>query len=446
MKEFYFDKQTLNDLEIFKDHRDPAPCIFRLFNHALTPGGSLKLREIMMEPSSDPQFLRKRTVLFSYLCEHEIKLELRSHQLEAIIRYLELNVVFLKTNFLDRWNKTVTEWYNPTNEYYLIESGLRQIFMVLEEIHKQIDFDDEGLNPLLKEETKQIRSLYPILKKSLPRKVTRARLTSKMDKLCRKKYRDALLEMIEEVHRLDAYISVAKASAAHGLELPIYEDKEIPGFSFQQLRHPLLSYAKPYDFKLGDEMNMCLLTGPNMAGKSTFLKAVGIAIYLAHLGFPIPAQSAEIAVFRGMSTTINLPDNLGLGHSHYFAEVNRVSEVTDLLKEHQSMFIIFDELFRGTNVKDAQEASTAIIDAFARLKRSTFLVSTHIIEVAEKLLNRPSIQFRYLELQWKDGKPQYKYRLKEGVSTERLGMYILQQEGILDKLNEIGRDSFVQGS
>lgn len=437
MEDFHFDQQTLRDLELFKDRRDPSPSIFSLFNHALTPGGSTRLEEIMREPSADLQQLTKRTELFAYLIEHKLKLELRSHQVEAVQRYLELNVALLKSNFLDRWNKIVTEWYNPTNEYYLIETGLRQLFSVLEEIHKQFDFEDDNLPALLKEETRQIRALYPVLRLALPKKLTQAQLTSKVDKLCRKKYREELREMMHEIHGLDAYIGIAKAARIHKLTLPEFQQLENPGFSFQALRHPLLPEAKPYDFKLGDDFNMCFLTGPNMAGKSTFLKAMGISIYLAHLGFPVPAQSVQLTVFRGMSTTINLSDNLGLRHSHYFAEVNRVREVTDLLKSHQPLFVVFDELFRGTNLKDAREASTTIIGAFSRLKQSAFLVSTHIVEVAEDLEDSPSILFNYLDLEWEDGQPQYSYQMKAGVSRERLGMYILEEAGVLDNLQQL---------
>lgn len=437
MEDFHFDQQTLRDLELFKDRRDPSPSIFSLFNHSLTPGGRARLEEIMMEPSADLQQLTKRTELFAYLIEHKLKLELRSHQVEAVQRYLELNVALLKSNFLDRWNKTVTEWYNPTNEYYLIDTGLRQLFSVLEEIHRQFDFEDEGLPTLLKEETKQIRKLYPVLKSALPKKLTQARLTSKMDKLCRKTYREELREMIREIHGLDAYIGIAKAAKIHKLSLPEYQQLENPGCSFQALRHPLLPDARTYDFMLGDDGNMCFLTGPNMAGKSTFLKAMGISIYLAHLGFPVPAQSVQLTVFRGMSTNINLSDNLGLGHSHYFAEVNRVREVTDLLKSHQPLFVVFDELFRGTNVKDAREASTTIIGAFSRLRQSAFLVSTHIVEVAEDLEDCSSILFNYFDLEWEDGQPKYSYQMKAGVSRERLGMYILEEAGVLDNLQQL---------
>ena len=238
MKEFHFDKQTLRDLELFKDPRDRSPSVFSLFNLALTPGGSTQLMEMMMAPTSDIDLLRKRTELLAYLIRKNVTLELRSHQVEAVDRYLELNVAILKSNLLDRWYKTVSEWQNPTNEYYLIDTGIRQLLNVLEEVHKQLDFSDEKLPDLLKKETKTIRELYPLIKKSLPKKRSRSRLTGKMDKFCRKTHKLELLLLTREVHRLDAYIGIAKAASKHDFTLPQYLEGTVPEVSFKKTEAP----------------------------------------------------------------------------------------------------------------------------------------------------------------------------------------------------------------
>jgi len=95
---------------------------------------------------------------------------------------------------------------------------------------------------------------------------------------------------------------------------------------------------------------------------------------------------------------------------------------------------VFDELFRGTNVKDAYDASLAVISAFSRLQKGTFAISTHIIEIAEKLNDNQSIFFRFFEANLVDDKPQYNYKLKEGVTNERIGMYILKKEKVLETI------------
>ena len=109
-----------------------------------------------------------------------------------------------------------------------------------------------------------------------------------------------------------------------------------------------------------------------MAGKSTFLKSVSLTVYLAHIGFPVPAKSCEISIFNGLFTTINLSDDIQQGYSHYYSEVKRIKDMALNLNSHKKLFIIFDELFRGTNVKDAYEASLLITKVFFEIKELTF--------------------------------------------------------------------------
>ena len=96
------------------------------------------------------------------------------------------------------------------------------------------------------------------------------------------------------------------------------------------------------------------------------------------------------------------------------------------LESSQPMFVIFDELFRGTNLKDAFEGSTEIIKAFARISNSTFYVSTHIIEVADELKSIENVCFKYFDATLKNGQPFYDYKLKDGISSERMGMHIIK--------------------
>jgi len=169
-----------------------------------------------------------------------------------------------------------------------------------------------------------------------------------------------------------------------------------------------------------------------MAGKSTFLKAVGISIYLSQLGFPVPANYMETSVFDGLITTINIDDNIDKGHSHFYSEVLRVKHVAKKISESKNVFVIFDELFRGTNVKDAYDASLAIISAFAKVRKCFFMVSTHIVEVANDLQSIDTIDFRYMETVFDNGNPTYSYKFKEGITEERLGMWIVKNEGIVE--------------
>ncbi|WP_410519571.1 MutS-related protein, partial [Butyricimonas virosa] len=113
----------------------------------------------------------------------------------------------------------------------------------------------------------------------------------------------------------------------------------------------------------------------------TLMKSFGIAVYLAHMGFPVAATSMQFRIQDGMYTSINVPDNINLGYSHFYAEVLRVKKVAIEVSRDKRLIVIFDELFKGTNVKDAFDATLAVTEAIAERKNCAFMVSTHIIEV-----------------------------------------------------------------
>ena len=178
-----------------------------------------------------------------------------------------------------------------------------------------------------------------------------------------------------------------------------------------------------------------------MSGKSTFLKAFGVAVYLAHLGFPVAAASMRTGVFNGLFSTINIADNLNKGYSHFYNEVLRVKGVAEEINRTGNLVVIFDELFRGTNVKDAFDASLAIISAFAKARGSVFLVSTHIMEVADHLRKFENIHFGYFHTTIDGKTPIYSYRLRDGVTEERLGMLIIENEQIVEIINAVSSTS-----
>jgi len=171
-----------------------------------------------------------------------------------------------------------------------------------------------------------------------------------------------------------------------------------------------------------------------MSGKSTLMKAVGIAVYLAHLGFPVPATRMDTCILDGLMTTINLADNVNDGYSHFYSEVKRVKLVAEQINQSDRLLVIFDELFRGTNVKDAYDGSLRIIQALSRLNNGFFMVSTHIVEVAQALAAHAKISFNYLRINMHGERPVFDYQLRSGITDDRIGLWILQNEGVFELL------------
>jgi hypothetical protein len=256
------------------------------------------------------------------------------------------------------------------------------------------------------------------------------------DLLFRVRERNKIEMLLTYIYRLDVYLSVAKVAVDRNFIFPKALDKGSAALTFQGVYHPEVSNPVSNNVTLGTARNVIFLTGANMAGKSTFLRALSTAVYVAHMGFPVAARSMEFSVMDGVYTTINLPDNLGIGASHFYAEVLRVKKIASELHAGKCIFVVFDELFRGTNVKDAHEATVEISLAFARKKKSLFIISSHIVEAGEQLQKEPAIEFQYLPTRMNGHVPEYTYTLETGITADRHGMIIIQNEGILDILRK----------
>lgn len=259
------------------------------------------------------------------------------------------------------------------------------------------------------------------------------------DRVFRFEERDSFYKMLHYVYLMDVYIAVARVAKERGFAFASVCPGERNVLKIKGAFHPFLKKPKGNTLEVDENSNVIFLTGANMAGKSTFMKTFSIAIFLAHVGFPVPAEAMEFSVRNGMFTTINLPDNLSMGYSHFYAEVLRLKKVVMQLQQTKKLVIVFDELFRGTNVKDAYDATLAVTEAFAGVPDCLFLISTHIIEVGVVLKERcKNIRFVYLPTKMEGGKPVYTYQLTEGITNDRHGMIIINNEKIIDIINGEG--------
>ncbi len=204
----------------------------------------------------------------------------------------------------------------------------------------------------------------------------------------------------------------------------------------KNLAHPCVENAIGNDLKMDGVSNVLFLTGANMAGKSTLMKAIGINLYLAHMGFPVAATAMEFSVREGLYSSINVADNIGMGYSHFYAEVVRVKQASVAAASGKQLLLMFDELFKGTNVKDAYDGTLAVTEAFAEYRNCLFIVSTHIIEVGAALQGKDNIQFVYMPTIMDGVHPRYPYKLEKGITEDRQGMLIIKNEGILELLND----------
>jgi DNA mismatch repair ATPase MutS len=171
-----------------------------------------------------------------------------------------------------------------------------------------------------------------------------------------------------------------------------------------------------------------------MAGKSTFLKAAAVAVLLAHAGAGIPAASMEFVPVSTLFSSVKVEDDLSGGESFYLAEVRRVGALASALASTGSAFAVVDEPFRGTNVHDAAEATLAIVTRLAAHPAALVLVASHVAEVVPAIATDPRIMLLCFTADVTGDRPRFDYRLRAGVCDQRLGMTLLRQEGVLERL------------
>jgi DNA mismatch repair ATPase MutS len=172
-----------------------------------------------------------------------------------------------------------------------------------------------------------------------------------------------------------------------------------------------------------------------MAGKSTFLKALGAAMLLAHAGCGVPAAAMTFAPAATIFASFAVQDDLQAGESFYLAEVRRVRALAQALGDGASAFAVLDEPFRGTNVHDAIEATLAVVTRLTAHPAAVVLVASHLAAVAPALEDDARVRLLRFAAEVVDGTPRFDFRLANGVSTQRLGMTLLRQEGVLDLLD-----------
>jgi DNA mismatch repair ATPase MutS len=438
--QFELDHQTLSDLAIFKNGSDKS--IRSLFDKAKTLGGMEKFNQIFNNPLTDAQQIQDRLDMLSYFQRADNGFMADKATCDFAEFYLEQYEkprAFPKV--LGLLNRVSHVFYRE-NEYYTIQQGVRSVIKLLNTLRDFTTANNfDTLPKLLKETHSAITQIlddkdFDFAIQLNPTQKLSALDITRADYLFRNLKHDQIKILLNIVYQLDVFTTVSSEGKKLGFCLPVVNTTRAKVLKIEGLIHPFVNNPISNSIEFDDDQNICFVTGTNMAGKSTFLKATGICVFLSQLGFPVPAAYMETSTFKGIITTINLSDDIQSGHSHFYNEVLRVKHVAQKLNDSQDMFVIFDELFRGTNVKDAYDASLMIISAFSKMRNTFFMISTHIVEVANDLADTANINFKFMETTFDNETPRFSYQLKNGITDEKLGMWIVKNEGIVELIDK----------
>jgi DNA mismatch repair protein MutS len=223
----------------------------------------------------------------------------------------------------------------------------------------------------------------------------------------------------------EAYLSVSKGILRQGFRFPDFSHR----FSITGFYHPLL--RKPVKNNLDAKGAVTLITGPNMSGKSTVLRSIGICVYLAHLGFAVPADRCELPFFDVISISTDLKDDLLRGYSHFMTEINSLKELVLEAQQGRKCFAVFDELFRGTNTEDAIAISRITILGLTRFSGSYFFISTHLHQLKDSVQEKEgAVTVLGVECSFENHLPNFTYQIRKGWSELKIGQFLFDQAGL----------------
>lgn len=436
------DKTTLNDLSIFNIEEEQS--VFHYLNFTRTVGGREWLRHFISNPfdtvkdiTNTQQVIKKiQTVLPAWnttLISNGTIMVIEKYY-ETAVAEIPHNAGAVGTLSYTIFNKEDFSFVRYSVKHFV------DFFIGLQQLTELLSAEENPLALQIIIDQVKLRlnkaGLQDMLPKDKPADLSTAKLLT-LGHYLKRRYKQEALELVEIYSKLDAYYSMACACQKHQLCFPEFVTADEPVINAKQLFHPLLPTPVAYDVDLNQQQNFLFLTGANMGGKSTFIKAVGVSVFLAHVGMGVPAQALQLTLFHGLLSNINVVDNIMQGESYFFNEVQRIRKTIEKITDGKKWLILIDELFKGTNVQDAMKCSSTVIEGLLKIKNSLFILSTHLYEIGQDLKKYPNIQFKYFETSVVNEQLHFSYQLKDGISNDRLGYLILKREGVVEMLEKL---------
>lgn len=246
------------------------------------------------------------------------------------------------------------------------------------------------------------------------------------------RYGQHISEWLETVGELDALCSLGTFAYNH----PQYTNPELTEKPFcflaTQMGHPLMpvSQCVKNDATIPSRPFFLIITGANMAGKSTYLRTIGVNYLLACVGAPVCCERLKLHPNQ-LITSLRTSDSLSDNESYFFAELKRLKRIIDLLNQGQQLFIILDEILKGTNSMDKQKGSFDLIRQFMQLKANG-IIATHDLLLGNLIKQFPEEIRNYcFEADIKENELTFSYKLREGVAQNMNACFLMKKMGII---------------
>lgn len=247
----------------------------------------------------------------------------------------------------------------------------------------------------------------------------------------KEQYASELSHWLEAIGEMDAYCSLATFAYNH----PGYTYPQITAAPFDlqahTMGHPLMRRDKCVrnDINIEKRPFFIIITGANMAGKSTYLRTVGVNYLLACIGLPVWAQEMKLYPAR-LVTSLRTSDSLSDNESYFFAELKRLKLIIDKLAAGEELFIILDEILKGTNSMDKQKGSFALVKQLIALQANG-IIATHDLLLGTLIEAFPqNIRNYCFEADINNNELTFSYQMKNGIAKNMNACFLMKKMGI----------------
>ena len=210
---------------------------------------------------------------------------------------------------------------------------------------------------------------------------------------------------------------------------PVFQKEEF-SIKAENLGHPLINLSKRVNNSIQiNPGEFIVITGANMAGKSTFLRTIVVNMILAMCGAPVCAEKFSFKPIQ-IFTSIRTSDSLHKNESYFYSELKRLKRIIEALKSNTRLFVVLDEILKGTNSKDKHKGSEALIKQFISLNTSG-IVATHDVALGKLEESFPvNIKNKSFEVDINKDQLSFNYKLRDGVSKNMNATILMKEMGI----------------
>lgn len=249
-------------------------------------------------------------------------------------------------------------------------------------------------------------------------------------------YTEKIQTTSDALAELDYYLDLAFVSSENNYIRPTFtNDRSI---SVTNARHPIIEKASPNtvfvanDYLMDSKTDVLIITGPNMGGKSTYMKEFGLLVIMAQIGCFVPADTCSLPVFDSLFTRIGASDNLIKGQSTFMTEMSEVAEA--LAKATPDSLFLFDEIGRGTATYDGMAIAQSIIEYIVKYVHSKTLFSTHYHEITKLSEKIEGVKNIHCEVKEDNGEVTFLYKMKPGSMDKSYGVNVAKLAGLPNEI------------